>query len=532
MTKKFLFLSVNSSYSHSSLALPILHNAAENYGNWTWDSIECTVAEDFSEVAAKAVKYQPDLVGASLYIFNRTAVLDILSRIHRLLPSARIVLGGPECSGTSGNELLEKYDFIHGVFVGEAEELFARYLADFDTISLRKRYPENGTAQYDKWQEKFPVNDRFFRTDKAFVQVETSRGCPIGCKYCTSSHIPLRFKELDEVEKELSALHAQGVKEVRLLDRTFNFPQWRGAALLKLFREKFSDIEFHLEIHPHFLNDELKNELRIAPSLHIEAGVQSFDENVQKAIGRNCSVQSAIQGIKFLASCSNFETHVDLICGLPKQTMTSVLNDAALLINLQVDEIQLETLKVLHGTPLREEADRTGIIYSSQIPYDVMQTPDMSCDEILYLRKVSRITDIFHNHSALRAIVRKLAISDGKALRKFTDFMLERAIMLNGTYDLKKRLLFLVEYVKNYPAPEGAFEICKAWIANNYPINALPFGTVSKFDGTVPPKLFAENSDLLNHRETKLWRLNCEGFTLYFAMNRHFKLNGAALSWL
>ena len=91
-------MSVNSSYSHSSLALPILHSAAEHVADWHWSVTECTVAEDPAEIAMQIADKKPDLVGATLYLFNRNHLLDILGRLHALVPQTRIVLGGPECS--------------------------------------------------------------------------------------------------------------------------------------------------------------------------------------------------------------------------------------------------------------------------------------------------------------------------------------------------------------------------------------------------------------------------------------------------
>lgn len=529
--KNLLFLSVNSSYSHSSLALPILHNAAGNVPDWHWDCIECTIDEDPTETAIQMADRQPTLACATLYIFNRDRVLEILSRFHALAPSATIVLGGPECSGQSASELLERYSFIHDIFIGESEGLFAEYLAKYNKNSPRRIFPEKGFAIYESWHEKFPVNDIFFKTDKAFVQLETSRGCPIGCKYCTSSNIKLRMKELPEVEKEIAVLHDKGVRKIRLLDRTFNFPQWRGTALLKLFREKFSDIEFHLEIHPQFIDDELKKELISAPNLHIETGIQSFDEKVQHAIGRNCKKNDAVNGLKFLASCPNFETHADLICGLPQQNLNTIINDIIELIKCGTDEIQLETLKILHGTPLQREADETGLIYSPVPPYDVMETDDLSRHDIIYARCLSRILDIFHNHHALRPVFRKLNLTESNNLRIFADHMLEKGIGLKCVVDLKKRLLLLTDFIKKYPSSDAEFEICKTWINNNYPLSEIPFGTLKKFDEKIPLCITKSNDKLFSHKDTKIWTLCCKDKVFHFAVNRHFKLNGAACSW-
>lgn len=507
----------------------MLHNAAENVSGWEWQKLEYTINEDYAEIAAQIAAVKPDLLGCSLYIFNFNAVMEILGRFHVLFPAAEIVLGGPECAGDAGWKLLEKFPFIKTVFRGEAEGFFAEYLQNFPA-KKREVIPSDKMAVYEKWHEKFPVDDCFFSADKAFVQIETSRGCPMGCKYCTSSNIPLRLKELSDVEKELSHLYAKGVREVRLLDRTFNFPQWRGAALLKLFREKFPDVEFHLEIHPQFLDDELKNELKIAPKLHIEAGIQSFDEKVQRAIGRNSKKDEVSEGVKFLASCKNFETHVDLICGLPEQTPDSVLSDVAELINFRADEIQLETLKILHGTPLERETGKWGIIYSPFPPYDVMQTATFPAAEILYTRKVSRILDLFYNHAALREVCRRIGLKNASDVRIFVDFMIEHEVDFNRLFDLKKRVLYLIGFLKKYPSVPAEFEIAKLWIEQGYPQNELPFGKICRFEGTLPD-FDAETQKILSRRETKLWQLKHCNFVMNFAVNRHFKLNGAAFVW-
>ena len=533
MSRKFLFLSVNSSYSHSSLALPMLHGACKDVCNWSWDCIECTIAEDAAEIACKIAELAPDMVGASLYIFNRNAVLDILGRFHQLMPNCRIVLGGPECSGAGADELLKNHAFVSTVFVGEAEEIFAEYLTDFSADDVPRILPPDGAARYDKWHETFPVNDIFFASGKAFVQIETSRGCPLKCRYCTSASVPLRFKELEDVEKELSSVYAKGIKEVRLLDRTFNFPQERGAALLKLFREKFPDMEFHLEIHPHFIGEELKDELRIAPNLHIEAGIQSLDEKVQHAAGRNCRRSDALEGVKFLASCDNFETHVDLLCGLPEQDSESIFSDVADLINCGVDEIQLETLKILHGTVFAERAEELGLIYSKNVPFDVMQTPTMSSTDILYVRKLSRMLDLFYNHGTLRRAVQSIPLENGNAVRNLLDFMIEKGVGSGRLFDLKKRVCMLADYAEKNNLTETQYEIAKVWIECSYPLGSLPFGTLEKFSGEIPSELQNDEKirNILNHKETKIWHLVCNGFVYNFAMNRNFKVNGSACSW-
>ena len=106
-----------------------------------------------------------------------------------------------------------------------------------------------------------PEESRFFNWSKPFVQLETTRGCFNTCAFCVSGgEKPVRTLSLEATRKRLDVIHQHGIKNVRVLDRTFNYNNKRAKELLNLFRE-YPDICFHLEIHPALLSDELKREL-------------------------------------------------------------------------------------------------------------------------------------------------------------------------------------------------------------------------------------------------------------------------------
>ena len=289
---RLVFLTVNSSFSHSSLALPLLHSACCDLEQWQWIRYDMTNASDVISAVRDIYSYRCDLLATDLYLFNRQTALEVLQRYHTLDPACRIVAGGPECLGEGADTLLQQYPWLDRVFRGEGEELFCDYLQNFDhcaTVTERIA-PACGNAVYKNWSDSdYPVNDPFFVTDKPFVQIETSRGCPMKCFYCTSGGTQCRYRSLDQVRGELQLLASKGIREIRVLDRTFNLPQERGANLLKMFREEFPQMRFHLELHPQFLDENLKNEIRKALSgqLHIEAGIQCLDSTVQRLAGGN-----------------------------------------------------------------------------------------------------------------------------------------------------------------------------------------------------------------------------------------------------
>ena len=104
---RLLFLTVNCSFSHSSLALPLLHSACRDLTDWEWLRYDMTNASDIMEAVSEIYAQQPDLLAVGLYLFNRQTALEVLERYHALAPECRIVVGGPECLGEGAEELLK-----------------------------------------------------------------------------------------------------------------------------------------------------------------------------------------------------------------------------------------------------------------------------------------------------------------------------------------------------------------------------------------------------------------------------------------
>ena len=533
--RRLIWLSVNSSYSHSSLALPLLHAACRKIPGWEWIPLETTVADDPSEVAAHLNALQGCLLCTTLYLFNRNTVTEILERFHALNPACHIAVGGPECLGGGAEHLIARYPFIHTVFRGESEGLFPDFLNRFPSQGTTQIIPEKGNAVYEKWEAAPPpAEDDFFRTDKPFVQMETSRGCPMGCLYCTSGRTKLRFKSPDAVAEELAALHRRGIREVRLLDRTFNYPQERGIELLRLFRNNFPEMRFHLEIHPQFLNAGLRKELEAAlpGQLHIEAGIQCLAGSVQNAIGRRSRPEDALDGLRFLCSCPNFETHADLLAGLPEQSPDHLFHDVSCLMEAGTAEIQLEVLKVLPGTPLRAQAGSLGLIFAPEPPYDVMQTNTMSTEDILLARKLSRLLDLTYNHPALRPVLRTIHAERPDFLPDFLQFFLSNGLDLKRLYDLKKRFLLLLDFLSGGNYKTAAEELAFQWIRSGYPPESGPGMTAVK-TGKPPETAVLLEGDPASakERETKYWLLPGRKATFYFAFHRKYAINRPAAVW-
>ena len=490
---KILWLDLNSSYSHSSLALPALHSQLHGDEGWQWTVVSATTNEDPGKAAAAVYAQKPDVVAATCWLFTHDHLMATLSRISRLLPEAKIILGGPEFLGEN-ETFLKKNPFVSCVFRGEGEVSFPAWLRRWNDKSRwyeipgicwieDGQYNDMGLAKTsdegldDFTNLHFPEESRFFNWDKAFVQLETCRGCFNTCKFCVSGgEKPVRVLPMNMVRERVALIHKHGIQDVRMLDRTFNYDQKRAVEMLELFKSYHPDMRFHLEVHPALLTDKLKEEIAKMPAglLHIEAGIQSLHQDVLDACGRRGSLKASLEGLKYLASLDNIIVHADLIAGLPLYHLDQIFDDVKELASYSIGEIQLESLKVLPGTRMREQAQELGLRYSPDPPYEVLMTNQMSPDEISQAMHLSRMIDFYYNTEAWQDVFREIILSTQRQnfMKDFMEHLVNISV-IDMPLSLERRGIILLEFCKTY-APEFSYNIICAWIEAGISLKKVP----------------------------------------------------------
>ena len=484
---KILWIDLNSSYAHSSLALPALHAQIMTDPSIEWEIVSATINENTGMIVDEIYRHRPDILAATTWLFNHEQLMHVASRVKALLPEACLVLGGPEFLGDN-EEFLRKNPFVDCVFRGEGEEVFPQWLTCWNHpeqwhtvpglcyLTPNKEYKDNGIARVLNFAGLVPPEQsRFFNWSKPFVQLETTRGCFNTCAFCVSGgEKPVRTLSIESIRERLQLIHAHGIKNVRVLDRTFNYNPRRAKELLRLFLEFHPDIRFHLEIHPALLSEELKEELSLLPKglLHLEAGIQSLREPVLEKSRRMGKLSDALDGLRFLCALPDMETHADLIAGLPLYHLHEIFEDVRTLAGYAAGEIQLESLKLLPGTEMRRRAEELGIKYSPLPPYEVLQTHEISVSELQTARQLSRLLDGFYNTPAWQALTRELILNDEQFLHRFLAY-LTKANLIDQPMSLEKRGLILYEFCKqNYP--EYQIQATIAWIEAGMSLKKLP----------------------------------------------------------
>lgn len=489
---KILWLDINSSYSHSSVALPAIHAQVSGCDEWEWCVVRGTINDNPGALAAAVAEQRPDVIAATFWLFTHQMQIEVLSRAVQLLDQVKVVCGGPEFLGDN-EAFLRRHSFVDAIVRGEGELALPKYLVNINAPVQWPNieglcwledgiYHDNGTARVADFAAlKYPEDSSFFSWDKPFVQLETTRGCFNTCAFCVSGgEKPVRYQSLNQVKARLENICAHGIKDVRVLDRTFNYDVSRACQMLDLFAEYDGKMRFHLEIHPSLMPDLLKERIAALPKglLHLEAGIQSLDTKVLTASGRKGSLETSLAGLKYLCSLDNVQTHADLIAGLPEYTLDMLYKDIIKLVETGVDELQIESLKVLPGTQMRTSANNNGLRYSPLPPYEVMRTPAMSPDELRTAMQLSRTIDLYYNAEPWQKVIRELICRDKNFLLAFTKHLKEMMV-LDSPISMERRGVILYEYCRSH-YPERLCDVSIAWIQGGFSLKKEPAGNIIK----------------------------------------------------
>lgn len=487
---KILWLDINSSYSHSSVALPAIHAQMSENCLWEWSVVRGTINDNPGTIATQVAEMKPDIIAATFWLFTHRMQIEVLSRVSVLLEGVKIICGGPEFLGNNEN-FLRVNRFVTATIRGEGEEALPKWLesiecgADWKEIEglcwldeETGEYRDNGIARVADFAVlKYPEQSRFFNWNKPFVQLETTRGCFNTCAFCVSGgEKPVRYQSIEQVRERLENICAHGIKDIRVLDRTFNYDTQRACEMLDLFNEYAGRMRFHLEIHPALISDTLKRKLETLPAglLHLEAGIQSLDSKVLFESGRKGSLEASLKGLEYLCSLDNIETHADLIAGLPEYSLEMLCRDIAQLIGMGVDELQIESLKVLPGTMMRREFQKFGLRYSPLPPYEVLQTPSIPAADLLKAMQMSRMVDLYYNCPVWQKVIRNIISLE--FIRDFTDYLKTRMV-LDSPVSIERRGILLYEYCRERN-PEKMVEVSVAWIEGGLSLKKEPAGEI------------------------------------------------------
>ncbi len=396
--KSIILTTLNSRYIHCAFGLRYLF---ANLGSLQSQAMikEFTIHERPLDIVENLIKYQPKIIGFSVYIWNVTETTQTVELLKQIAPNIIVILGGPEVSHIPDKPVV--VDTADYVVLGAGEISF-KFLCD-EILAGRKPLNKVITGESVPLKQlALPYefyNDEDIRN--RLIYVEASRGCPFKCEFCLSS-LDKTSKpfELDAFLIEMDKLIQRGARNFKFIDRTFNLKVATSVVILEFFLERMSDdLYLHFEVIPDNLPEKLKEALVRFPknSLQFEIGVQTFDPKIQTLISRKQDNDKTCENLLWLREHTGAHIHADLIFGLPSDTLVNFAQSFDKLITLKPQEIQLGILKRLRGAPINRHSEKYQMQYSSIPPYTILQTRDIDFNTLQQVNRFARYWDMIAN---------------------------------------------------------------------------------------------------------------------------------------
>ncbi len=437
---KVLLTAVNAKYIHSNPAVYSLRAYAADWKEHI-EIAEYTINNRTEAILADLFQRKPEVIAFSCYIWNWRVIQELLTELPKVLPDTEIWLGGPEVS-YDAQKILVQYPGLRGIMIGEGEKTFRELMEYYCTADISKQ--GNGKAEgaaktagvmAQEAQKKASdplekirglylpgtgftgerelteldsipffyqeMHDETETFANRIIYYESSRGCPFGCSYCLSSiDKSVRLRSLEKVKRELGFFLERKVPQVKFVDRTFNCNHEHAMGIWKYLLENDNGVtNFHFEVSADILTEEELELLgRMRPGLvQLEIGVQSTNPETIREIRRRMNLERLRRVVERLHAGKNIHIHLDLIAGLPYEDYDTFVRSFDEVYKMEPEQLQLGFLKVLKGSYMHEKTGDYGIYYRSNPPYEVLYSRWLSYGEVLRLKQVEEMVELYYN---------------------------------------------------------------------------------------------------------------------------------------
>lgn len=361
------------------------------------------------DICQALLEESPDLVGFSVYSWNRKRVIALAHRLRQALPELLLVAGGPEATGDpTGFGTTAPWDAL---ILGEGEQAFADLVTDLvagRTPSSRpgllwqpaQKLFESPEAIHLADMQPYPspwLSGLLTPSPEGGVLWEVARGCAFACDYCFEARGPEGVRTIapERLVAELGLFQELGVSQVWVLDATFNYPPERGVQLLELLIQHAPWFHYHLEAKSDYIDRQIASLLgRLSCS--VQLGVQSAQKQVLKTIHRPLDLERLTECVHLLEA-EGVTYGFDLICGLPNDDYAGFSQSVDTALSFSPNHVHIFPLAVLPGTRLARQAERYKLSALSEPPYEILSSESWTPDDLRRGKLLAAAVDLFYN---------------------------------------------------------------------------------------------------------------------------------------
>jgi len=342
----------------------------------------CFSASPVTDVTRKLDDFSPDAVLISLRNLDNVTwptsrrYIDGLRDIIETCKGRAVTIIGGSGFSLMPSEVLAYTGADYGV-VGEGEEILPLLLDCLQSDKSPAGLPGVVVADNSYFTAPQPLKhvaapDRTlfdsarYNREGGMANVQTKRGCPFHCIYCTYPLLEgrhVRLRPVSDIIAEIRQLVEQdGVEYIYFVDDIFNYPPEFAAELCQAMIEGQLSVRWTAFISPDFISPHLLELMLKAGCDAVEYGSESGSDIILRNLGKTFNADAIRSSSKLCRKFGVDFAHYILFGG-PGETRETVLETFALMDEVMPTAvIGMTGIRIYPGTPLEQIATRDGVI--------------------------------------------------------------------------------------------------------------------------------------------------------------------------
>ncbi len=303
-----------------------------------------------------------DYICVGMYAWSMSYMNNLLILIEDASSFAKIICGGYEVNSMNINRLQISYSQVDHFIIGFAEE--ALYKLINNEIQSKVVSIDVNNNDIPKIYSNHIIDVKKGST----VSLETKRGCPYNCSFCSykgNDHRKITKHNLDKIKVELKYLDQVGVEKVNIIDPIFTLKNYKSL-LMYLIEINFKptlSIQAKFEVlNNEMIRDKMLIDMLSKLNVVLEFGLQSINGKTLRSIERVNDL-SVVQTIIHKLNDLNIKYEVSVIRGLPGETLDSFIDLLNFLDEISCKNYIVYQLTLLSNTKLCNQVDEFGLQY-------------------------------------------------------------------------------------------------------------------------------------------------------------------------
>jgi radical SAM superfamily enzyme YgiQ (UPF0313 family) len=346
-------------------------------------SFPCRVAnlsgKGRKEVLAYLKAQNPQVVGISMFTFNRKRSYDLLAWAREACPGAILLTGGPHPTHLA-EEVFEDCSALDGIVQGEGEAVLlgiAERLKTAPGSDLWTRTPglilrEGRTLPQPPLEDLDAIGIPAEHLEADFLNdvgqlayISTSRGCPATCNFCNTPEFwgtSIRFRSAPSVLREMRLLREQhGLTYFSFRDDTFTANRGRVLELMAGIQQSGLHPLWNCQSRVNLVDEDRLVAMKRAGCEFMQFGVEHGSERVLALLDKGTNLRHARKALGLVRKVG-MNLGIYLITGIPGETWADVEETATFIRDTRPSDCQISPLALYPGTRMFDQYRAEGRI--------------------------------------------------------------------------------------------------------------------------------------------------------------------------